>query len=592
MVNSMARMTTEPFFLRHPRLGRAAGMLFLAAGSFGLVVGETGSALAQDGSTPTRIDRSGADDPPERSPTVRVEELGDPGAGSGGTLGDRSGGLGSGLWRGATLQEVVALMDRLPAANRSPVLRGLQRRLLLTVALAPAGKPQTDFVRARLKALIRMGAVRDTIDLAARTQAGAAAPFPAIRARFLAGDAKGACAAAAAVPGATAPFIEQARIACHILNGHAERAEIALRLLHEQGAPLPPPFEQAVMAIAAGRSLPRLPEPVALTLPMLNSRKIGVRSAKLNNLSTGALLALSDNPKVRRGVRIRALERALARGAPAARKLAALYAGVRASPKDIADAAATRLREFGPRARARLYLAAAAAGSPPRRVRILAAWWRLAAGAALRGDDSAEMLAAQMTVPFLENVNPSPAHQDQAAHIARAYFAIGRTQEAFVWYRFLRAAPFRNPADLHRITVPAMLASSPTRETPESVKSWIGFKRWRERGNAAAHLADLKALFDGLGRAEDIPRPWRSESAEERAAARKARAERDTALLEAAADGRRGVTVLRILTVVNGRPLRRVPRQVLRDTVFGLRAVGLEDEARQLAVEAALARQL
>ncbi len=592
MVNPMARMTTEPCFLRNLRLGPAAGMLFLAAGSFALAIGQAGSALAQESSAPTRIDRSGTDDPPENLPTVRVEELGAPGAGSGGTLGDRSGGLGSGLWRGASLEEAVALMDRLPGANRSRVLYGLQRRLLLTVALAPPGKPQSDFMRARLRALVRMGAVQDTVDLAARTRTGAAAPFPAIRARFLAGDGKGACAAVAAVPGSTAPFIEQARIACHVLSGHAERAEIALRLLHEQGAPPPRHFERTVMAVTAGRWLAGPVEPMSLTLTMLNNRKIGVKSANPDSLSTGALLALSDNPKNSRSLRIHALERALARGAPVDRKLAALYAGVRAPPKRIADAALTRLRDFDARARAHLYLAATAAGDRSGRVRILAAWWRLAAGAALEGDDDAEMLAARLTVPFLRDIDPSPAYQDHAAHIARAWFATGRTREAFAWYRFLKAAPFRNPADLHRITVPALLASSPTRETLETVKSWIGFKRWRDRDNAAAHLADLKALFDGLGRAEDIPRPWRSESAEERAAARQARAERDAALLEAAADGRRGVTVLRILTVVNGRSLRRVPRQVLRDAVFGLRAVGLVREARQLAVEAALARQL
>ncbi|MYF06284.1 MAG: hypothetical protein F4233_00005, partial [Rhodospirillaceae bacterium] len=98
------------------------------------------------------------------------------------------------------------------------------------------------------------------------------------------------------------------------------------------------------MAVTAGKWLARPVEPLALTLSMLRSRKVGVKSANLKNLSTGALIALSDNPKIRWTMRVRALERALARGAPADRKLAALYAGVRASPQEIADARATRLR--------------------------------------------------------------------------------------------------------------------------------------------------------------------------------------------------------------------------------------------------------
>ncbi|GEM_PF-1616007 len=588
----MARMTTEPVSPRSRRLRRAPGLLVLTAASFGFAAGPAGPAPAQDSGTPTRIDRAGTEDTPERQPTVRVEELGAPGAGSTGTLADGSGGLGAGLWRGARLEEVVPLMARLPAANRSPMLHDLQRRLLLTVALAPAGKAKTGFAQARLQALVRMGALRDTVDLAARAAAKPQAPFPVIRARFLSGDPKGACAAVAGIGNGATPFIEQARIACHILNGHGERAEIALRLLHEQGAPPPRPFERAVVAAAAGRAPKGLAKPVALTLAMLRRNKAGVKSVKLEPLSTGALIALAANPKMGRRLRIRALERAALHGAPVHRELGALYAGARVSKREIADAVAIRLRGFDARARTRLYLAAATAGSRARRARILAAWWRLAAGAAARGDDGAEYLAAQQTVPFLKTIDPAPAYQDHAAHIARVWFATGGIEEAFAWYRFLKAAPFRNPADLHRITVPALLAAQATRSTPEIVKSWIGFKRWTDRKNAAGHLADLKALLDGLGRSGDLPRPWHRVSAEERKAERTARTDRDAALLQAAAGGRPGLTVLRVLTQVNGRSLRRIPRRLLRDALFGLRAVGLGREARRLAIEAALVRQL
>ena len=589
--NPIAQMTTDPVSSRSRRFGRAPGLLLLAAASFGFAFGPAGPAPAQESGAPTRIDRSGTDGETERQPTVRVEELGAPGAGSTGTLGDRSGGLGTGLWRDASQKEVVALMARLPAANRSPMLHDLQRRLLLTVALEPAGAAKTGFARARLQALVRMGALRDAVDLAARAAAKAQAPYPVIRARFLSGDRKGACAAVAGIESGATPFIEQARIACHILNGHGERAEIAMRLLHEQGAPPPRPFERAVLAAADGRAPRSLAEPFALTLAMLRRSKAGVKSVTLKPLPTGALIALAANPKMGRSLRIRALERAASHGAPVYRELAALYAGARVPEREIADAAATRLRDFDARARTRLYLAAAA-GNRSRRAHILAAWWRLAAGAAARGDDGAEILAAQMTVPFLRNIDPSPAYQDHAAHIARAWFATGRIGEAFAWYRFLKAAPFRNPADLHRITVPALLAARATAATPEIVKSWIGFKRWTDRKNAAVHLADLKALLDGLGRAGDIPRLWRRESAEERKADRTARPDRDAALLQAAAGGRPGLTVLRILTLANGRSLRRIPRRLLRDAVFGLRAVGLGREARRLALEAALVRQL
>ena len=592
---SMGRLNTEPEFRRSLSRRCAPGLPLLAAASIGLAVGTAGPVQAQETGAPTRIDRADPDDRPARQPTVRIEELGPPGAGSIGILADRTGGLGAELWRDASLREVVAQLAQLPAANRSPMLHDLQRRLLLTVALPPAGKAKTGFTQARLHALLRMGALRDTIELAARAKIEPQEPFPVIRARFLSGDSKTACTAVAAVAavgsGAT-PFIEQARIACHVLSDHGERAEIALRLLHEQGAPPPRPFERAVLAAAAGRAPRTLAKPFALTLALLRHSKARLKSADFKPLSTGALIAFSANRKMNRGLRIRALERASMQGAPVHRELAALYAGVRAPAKEIAEAPATRLRDFDSRARTRLYLAAKSAKDRSRRLRILAAWWRLAAGAAARGDDGAEMLAARQTVPFLGNIDPSPDSQDHAAHIARAWFATGRNAQALAWYRFLKAAPFRNPADLHRITVPAMLAGRSTPAIADTVKSWIGFKRWTDKKSATAHLADLKALLDGLGRLDDIPRVWRRETPEERAAARTTGAGRDAALFNAAAAGRRGLTVLRVLTLVNGRPLRRVPRRLLRDAVFGLRAVGLDREARQLAIEAALARRL
>ena len=589
---SMGRLNPEPEFRRSLSRRCAPGLPLLAAASIGLAVGTAGPVQAQETGAPTRIDRAGPDDRPARQPTVRIEELGPPGAGSIGILADRTGGLGAELWRDASLREVVAQLAQLPAANRSPMLHDLQRRLLLTVALPPAGNAKTGFTQARLHALLRMGALRDTIELAARARIEAQEPFPVIRARFLSGDSKGACTAVAAVGSRPTPFIEQARIACHVLNGHGERAEIALRLLHEQGAPPPRPFERAVMAAAAGRAPRTLAKPFALTLDLLRHSKARLKSVDFKPMPTGALIAFSANRKLNRGLRIRALERASMQGAPVHRELAALYAGVRAPAKEIAEAPATRLRNFDSRARTRLYLAAKSAKDISRRLRILAAWWRLAAGAAARGDDGAEMLAARQTVPFLGNIDPSPDSQDHAAHIARAWFATGRNAQALAWYRFLKAAPFRNPADLHRITVPAMLAGRSTPAIADTVKSWIGFKRWTDKKSATAHLADLKALLDGLGRLDDIPRVWRRETSEERAAARKAGAGRDAALFDAAAAGRRGPTVLRVLTLVNGRPLRRVPRRLLRDAIFGLRAVGLDREARQLAIEAALARRL
>jgi len=572
---------------RHQQSPSTCLRAVLYAAAIASAVAAASPALAQDTSAPTRIDRAGAESRQQKRPTVRVEELGAPGAGSTGTLSDSEGGLGINLWRGAPLAKVTGLMRQLPAANRSPILHELQRRLLLTVALAPAGTPAADFARARLDALMTMGASKDVVDLAARLKTAPAKPFPVIRARFLTGDEKGACALAKAAEKADA-FIEAAQIACHALGGEGERAEIALRLLHEQGTPPDKAFETAVMAVVAGEQAKGLGKPYALTVALLAKAKTISGAVDLQPVPTGALVALSANTRLSRLARIRALEVALSRGAPVDSDLSILYAGANASADKIAAAHRTRLRRFDVRARMHLYLAAAAADSVPKRLRVLSAWWRLAAGAAAKGDTGAEMLAARQTTPFLRNIKPNAAHQDHAAHIARAYFATGRVGTALAWYKALKSAPFRNPADLHRITALAVLSAPSDART---IEGWYAFKKKLGDRTAKAHLADLKALLEGLGRMQAFTRLWDRVAASDRTGGGDQAGDYQ-ALREAAATRQRGMTVLHVLTLVNGQSLHQVPRALLREAVTGLRVVGLEREARQLALEAALARQL
>ena len=61
---------------------------------------------------------------------------------------------------------------------------------------------------------------------------------------------------------------------------------------------------------------------------------------------------------------------------------------------------------------------------------------------------------------------------------------------------------------------------------------------------------------------------------------------------EAAAAGRRGETVLLALLVLGGSVLDESGPALLSEVVIGLRKVGLETEARRLAIEAALAAGL
>ncbi|MCY4309884.1 MAG: hypothetical protein OXC54_00985, partial [Rhodospirillaceae bacterium] len=381
---------------------------------------------------------------------------------------------------------------------------------------------------------------------------------------------------------------EMAQITCHVLGGEAERAEIALRLLHEQGAPADSAFEAAVAAAATGQPPEGLGKPYALTIALLTQAKAVPGTFDLRPLPIAALTALSANKQLKRLVRIRALEAALARGAPVDGELSTLYAAANVGADKAAAAMLTRLKGFDVRSRAHLYLAAAAADNASERLRILSAWWRLADAAAAKGDAAAEMLAVRQTTPFLKDIEPDATHQDHAASIARAYFATGRVAAALAWYRVLKSAPFRNPADLHRVTALAVISAQPDIRL---VESWYAFKRGRDVRKANSQLADLKALLEGLGQEQAVT-PLRGRVAAKGPSSIVTPVDRYRALRNAAVTRQRGMTVLHVLTLVNGRALQHVTRQLLREAVAALRIVGLERDARQLALEAALARRL
>ena len=107
----------------------------------------SGAGFAQSG-PPVKLNPPGQSVPPQgKSPGggvaprggMKIQNLGGLNPDSVGILDDDKGGLGASLWRGSSRATVAGLLARMPVRYRSPTLRDLATRLLLTQAEAPRG---------------------------------------------------------------------------------------------------------------------------------------------------------------------------------------------------------------------------------------------------------------------------------------------------------------------------------------------------------------------------------------------------------------------------------------------------------------------
>ncbi len=524
-----------------------------------------------------------------------------------GTLDAASGGFPHDMWAGTPRAVVARLVDLMPAAMASPAARDLRRRLLLTAAEAPAGPegPAGDsLLAARARALFRGGEVA-----AARRLLGAAAPLHrdealarlAADAAFLAGGAGLARACAAAgdwVALSGDAYWQKARAFCAAANGEWERAEFGVRLLVELGEE--DEVFLALMRRLSGEegSAPGMDAAALrpLDVAMARAARVALPVAGAEEAPAWALAAYADDPAVAADFRLAMAERAERRGAVAAADLATLYAAT--APGDPAgDGDEAAAAPWGPADRAALYRAALAQNSPFGRAQAIA---QASGIAAARGSLAA---TARLYAPMLRGIAPESAFGWFAADAALLHVAAGGGVDAARrWMALARreaALDAQARAGWDRAWPAIRLAAGGAEPEPARLSAWLDD---RPEGSARG-TALVLGLFEALG--DPVPETaWRGlamarepegappdgNGAGDAPAARPGfgfAAAR--ALAEAARAGRLGETVALAILAAGTRPFAAAPAADLAGAVAALRTVGLEDEARRLAFEIALA---
>jgi hypothetical protein len=555
-----------------------------------------GPAVAPPREAPAAPPREAPSAPPRLAPgrtdlPVTVDRLAAVDPDSVGLIGDAGGGLGVAMWRGSSRAFAAELIDALPAPVSSPAMRGLARRLLLTTATMPDGKPaKASLLSARAEKLVALGDARASVDLIR------AAPPSAPDARlaqveienlFLANDDAGACARVRGTEPQTS-YWQQALAYCLALAGETEKTSVMAELMRERGAEVMPGFFPLIDAVLGDKNakvdIPA--EANALTLSMMRAanRKLPDAIAESQHAAVLHNVALSPNADV--GVRLAAAERAAAMGALSPAELAEIEAAVPFTPTEISNAVKIAEVQWGPRARALLARAALEASSPATRADILGRAFALAR-------EKGGLAALRRAVaPALDGFAPGPETIAVAGEVGAALYALGRAKEGDAWYGAAERAAPGDPEAARAWVVLwplAQLGTKPGSWDPSMIARWRAAQGpVGEVASERARAALIFALLEALGQ----PVPADAWVGLVRAVgAGGAPAIPDAAALYAldhvARAGRRGETVALALIVIGPSGPAGANPLALSTALGALTRAGLEADARALALEAA-----
>ena len=532
-----------------------------------------------------------------------------------GTLGAEDGGFAIDMWDGTAREVIEDLLQRVPARMTSRTMRDLMRRLLLSVAPPPVAPPRavasadgTPGAAARSAAMpsrllvLRAQRLAELGDIPALISLLSVVPAHAeqepldrlqVEAFFLSHNRDEACRLVRngiAIHHELA-FWQQAMIFCNLAGGDLDRGMLGLDLMREQGL-VEDPFFFALVNRFLGLTDP-LPEVETLSplhLAMLRAAEAPLPALALDRAAPGLLYALATDPKGEPAGRAVAAELACAQGIVDGASLAQGYEAISFTPEQLGNpiGAAADLERHA--ARALFYQAARRETLSATRAEVL----RVALDQAV--EDGLFPAATALYGGVIAEIDPVPQMAWFAATAGLALYGAGEHPRASAWLALGRQEAIINPQASAAVAVLwpySRLAGGESFTTDGSLTAWHDMREAAGYAPPAGALTLLRTAFQALG--EQDPLSW-SEVATHlpRGGAQDDLAMPGAAFLYALQDAsearRLGETVLLSAIVLGEAGPAKVHDLALGAVLAALSRVGLEREARRLAIEAALAR--
>ncbi len=530
-----------------------------------------------------------------RTTLVEIKKLSEIDADSVGVIDASQGGFGVDMWEGTERSLVATLLPLLSAHVRSPVMRDLARRLLLTRATAPKGKPgRPSLLARRVDRLFAMGdieAARQLLDNAPALPVEESLTRIRIEGLFFGNDNSGACKQVRShVQQFQGPYWQQATAFCLALSGEHAKAAMVADILAEREGAADPAFFTVMEALSGSTNavVESLKNPLALQLSMMRAANLRLPDSAAESQRPTILRAVALSPNADLDVRLAAAESAHALGALTVAELGELYAGIRFESKELENPLTTADVKWGPRGRALLLRTATGQKVPTARAEVLKRAWRLAK------EKGGYDLLLQSSLPMLLTIEPAGELVWFANDAGRALFGAGRRGEALTWLALAQQEAGANAEAAAAVTALWPLAIlSDTEESMPFVAADLD-KWWQAQNKDGGDTAMQRArVLFGLLAAIDKPVAaglWAQligDASPETVTVPNPALRH--ALRVASEDLRVGETVMLALIVLGKQGVAGAGPMAVEGAVTALRTVGLRKEARALALEAAIA---
>ncbi len=526
---------------------------------------------------------------------IEINPLGDIDPDAIGTLDARNGGFGGDMWSRSDRTAVERLLRRLPSRLESATLRGLARRLLLTNAEPPRSRRATTEATATLLAtrvdrLAALGDVRglnELLRLVPQRYENDRIARARTEGLLLTGEVEEACRKVrreVARDGA-AGYWRRAMVYCQLRSGEFDQAMLGVGLMVEQGSTEDDPAFFTLVDAFAGAETASVTVDSPLHLAMLHMIDRPLPDDLIEAASPGLLVAIAASERSDLEPRTRAAERAVSMGVLRTAALREIYDLYVFDSAELDDPIAALDENPGGPGRALLYQAVREREQPTARAQLIQAALERAAHPAVY------QLLVRVLLPDLLEVPVEPPLLWFADPAGRALFAAGRLDEGAAWYLLARQEALLDPqgaAAAASLWPYYRLAGNPTLPWQGDMEAWQA-SREDESSAELARQAWLRGALKALGEDEGEAVSWL-----DLATLSSEAPPPDGALLFALRDasdmGRVGETVLLSILIIGEKGPADCHPTALVAALSALRGVGLEREARALAIEAAVAK--
>ena len=529
---------------------------------------------------------------------VQIENLAGINLDTIGVLTPDEGGFNRDLWYGMDRQELENLLVKLSVTTSSPATRDIMRRLLLSGADVPEGE-NGKLVTIRAKLLADMG---DFVGVAKLMGAlpGMVSHKELLRievdTRLLTGDNARACELAQLyMADESSSYWQKVFIFCQSLSGQHDAAALGVSLLSEMGA-RDNVFYTLIDHLAVGGKVPTidsLSDPKPLHLALARAAKARFPSDTIESNLPGVLRAIAISPNASTELRLEAAERAEVAGALPVDALRQIYASIQFNDGELSSPLANVTRRSGPMSRALLYRASLMQTVPSAQA------IALSRALAMARSGGRYASTARAFLPVLNRIEPSKDLAWFAPEAIRAFLITERHTEAMSWFETLKQGAENNKKLTNELIslMPIARLSGFAGAMDWDLKN---LSLWQETTRTLAEDKDvarnraalLGAVFDALG--DVVPNEFWIPlvSGPERLGVLAPHPALWFRLSAAAERAHVGETILLSLVIMgNGGP-DSVEAVVLHRLLTALRTVGLEKEAREIALEAAVSAGL